>query len=341
MKAKVTQPIRKREVLHEAIPLVTPFYICLDVSSVCNIVCKYCVQFDWFKTKRPDFRRQIMPLDLAKKAIDDLKEFPYNVKVFTLHGWGEPLSHPCIADIVAYARQSGKVDSVETISNGILLTPELSDKLIAAGLQRINISVQAMTADGYEKICGKRIDFARYVDNVRYLYEHKSSDLTMYIKIGDIALNGKAEEQLFYDTFGDICDEIYIEKIINVRDDSLANENIGRTHGHGVFGQDVQGMKVCPYLFFRMFICPDGVCALCNADWYRSAPIGDVTKNSLREIWEGAPLRQMQQTHLRGGRNTIDVCAKCGNIKYYTNPADNLDAYAEDLLARLNGGVKS
>ncbi len=335
MKAKITQPVRKREVLQDAIPLSTPYYICLDVSSACNIVCNYCVHYDLTKVRRKDFCNKIMNVDLAKKAIDDLKDFPNKVKVLSLYGWGEPLLNPNIADIIAYSRQSGAVLSTETISNGILLTPELSDKLISAGLQRINISVQSVTPEGYEEICGKRIDIEKYANNIRYLYEHKPKDMTIYIKIGDIALKDEEDIKQFYDLFGDICDEIFIEKIINVRDDSIANDNIGKIHDHGVFGQKVQGAKVCPYLFFRMFICPDGTCALCNADWYRSITVGNINEQSLKEIWQGDKLRNIQLTHLYGNRNTIDLCSKCGNIKYYTNPADNLDAYAEELIKRI------
>lgn len=340
MKANITQPVRRREVLHERVPLDTPFYVCLDASSVCNIVCKYCVHFDLTKNHSRDFCQKIMPFDIAKKVIDDISGFPRKLKVLTMHGWGEPLLNPRIADIVAYARKSGRIDSVETISNGILLTPDVSDKLISAGLQRINISVQAMSADGYEKISGRRVDIEKFAENVRYMYEHKGDDLTMYVKIGDIALKDEAEKALFYDMFGDICDEIYVEKIINVRDDSLANDNIGRKHDHGVYGQKVQDPAVCPWLFFRMFICPDGVCALCNADWYRSVRVGDVTKQSLREIWEGAAMREIQRTHLLGARKTVDLCAKCGNIKYYTNPADLLDDYAAEILSRMEGEGK-
>lgn len=338
MNAKITQPIRQREVLQEAIPLTAPYYICLDVSSVCNIVCNYCVQFDLSQTNNQNFCKKIMTLELAKKAIDDLKEFDKNIKVLTLYGWGEPLLNPHIADIVAYSRQSGKVNSTETITNGILLTPDMSDKLINAGLQRINISVQAMSDEGYEKVCGRKIDFKKYVENIRYLYEHKSNELTMYVKIGDLALQSESEKQLFYDVFGDICDEIYVEHIINVRDDMLSNNNIGKTHTHGVFGQELQGNRICPYLFFRLFICPDGVCALCNADFYRQQPVGDITKQSLKEIWFGEKLHKIQMTHLEGERESIDLCSLCGNIKYYPNPADNLDSYASDLISRINYG---
>ncbi len=335
MKAKITRPIRQREILHEVVPLNQPFFICLDVSSVCNIVCKYCVQYDLKVHPDERFCKQIMPLDLARKAIDDLQGFEGMIKVLTLYGWGEPLLNPHFAEIVEYARKSGKVRSVETISNGILLSHEMSDRLISAGLQRINISVEAMSSEGYYDICGRRIDFQEYVDNIRYLYEHKTDDLTMYIKIGDIALKDKAEEQYFYDTFGDICDEILVEHIINVRDDMLANENIGTDHSCGVFGQELQGNKVCPYLFFRLFICPDGECALCNADFYREQSVGNINTNSLKEIWKGDRLRDIQLKHLRGERNEIDLCSKCGNIKYYPAPADNLDPYASEIIKRL------
>ena len=335
MKAKNTTAAysRKRVPLQDVIPLKTPFFICVDPSSVCNVTCNYCVQFDHKANKQANFHTSIMSLELGKKIIDDLKEFPEPVRVLNWYGWGEPLLNRNLPEMIQYARDSNVALSVETITNGILLTPELSDRLIDSGLNRINISVSSMRADGYFKICGKRIDIEEYVSNVRYLYEHKKSDLIIYIKIADVGLESPDEEQLFYDTFGDICDEIMVEKIINVRDDAVANENIPQNNGKGVFGQEACDRKVCPYLFYRLFICPDGVCALCNADWYRDFVVGDVTKQSIKEIWNGTILHEIQKTHLRQERHNLNLCAKCGNIKYY--PIDDIDDYAEELLNKL------
>jgi MoaA/NifB/PqqE/SkfB family radical SAM enzyme len=274
-----------------------------------------------------------MSLELGKKIINDLKDFQKPINVLQWHGWGEPLLNRNLPEMIRYAKDSNVALSVETTTNGILLTPELSDKLMDAGINRINISVQSITSEGYFKICGKKIDIEEYVSNIRYLYEHKNSDLILYIKIADVGLESPDEEQLFYNMFGDICDEIMIEKIVHVRDDAAANENIPQNDGKGVFGQEAYDRKVCPFLFYRLFICPDGVCALCNADWYRDFIVGNVTKQSIKEIWNGSVLREIQKTHLRGERHSLDLCAKCGNVKY--NTIDNVDEYTAELFHKL------
>jgi len=324
---------RKRVQLQDVIPLRTPFFICVDPSSVCNITCNYCVQYDYKTSKKSNFHVSVMSLELAKKIIDDLKEFPEPVKVLNFHGFGEPLLNRDLPTIIKYAKDSGTALSIETITNGLLLTPELSDRLIKSGINRINISVQSMTKEGYYDICGKSINYEEYVNNIRYLHEHKNDKLIIYIKIADVGLKNEEEKQLFYDTFGDICDEIMVEKIINVRDDAAANRNIPKNNGKGVFGQDACERQVCPFLFYRLFICPDGICPLCSADWYRDFVVGDVTKQSVKEIWNGFTLREIQKTHLKQERYSLDLCAKCGNVKYYT--IDNIDTYAAELLKKL------
>jgi MoaA/NifB/PqqE/SkfB family radical SAM enzyme len=339
VKATITNPTlsnTKREVLHEVVPLSTPFWLCIDPSSLCNITCKYCVQHDIKKDKNLPFVKSMMPISLAKKIIDDLKEFEKPIKVINWYGWGEPLLNKDLPEMIAYSEKQGVTLSNQTITNGILLTNEMSDRLIASGISRINISVQSVTEDGYYEICGKKINLEDYVNNLRYLYEHKSENLTVYIKIGDMALKNADEEKKFFEMFGDICDEIFVEKIINVREDSLANENIPvNKENKSVLGLEAIDRKVCTYLFYRMFICPDGVCALCNADWYRDYIVGDVTKQSVKEIWNGKALKDLQIEHLQGRRFENTMCAKCGNIKYYPSPNDNLDAYTEEILKRF------
>jgi MoaA/NifB/PqqE/SkfB family radical SAM enzyme len=337
MKAKITTPTlsnMKREILQNVIPLSVPFWICIDPSSACNIRCKYCVQFD--KSLGADngkFKVQTMPLELAYKIIDDLKEFEKPVKVLNWHGWGEPLLNKNLPEMIKYSNQQNVTLSNQTITNGILLTREMSDRLIESGLSRINISVQSTNADGYFDISGKRIDFEEFVRNIRYLYEHKGDNLTVYIKIGDMALKDEDARQQFYNIFGDICDEIYVEKIINVRMDSAANVNIPKnTENIGVIGQEAIERSVCPYLFYRLIICPDGVCALCNADWYRDFVVGNAAKQSVKEIWNSEILHNLQKKHLQDERQSISLCSKCGNIKYYA--VDNIDPYASALLKK-------
>ena len=336
MKAKFTSAhdYKDRAVLQDVIPLETPFMICVDPCSYCNITCQYCVHYDikHDKVAASRFGLQMMSLELAKKIVDDLSEFQSNIKELAWYGWGEPLLNPSIDKMVEYCRKSGKVDRTAIITNGIALTNDLSDKLIEAGLQRINFSIQGIDADGYLKVCDKRIDFDSFVSQIRYMYEHKDSNLVMYVKIGDSLLKKTEDKQRFIDIFSEICDEIMIEKIVNVRDDAISNINIEKAD-RGIFGQELKERNVCPMLFFRMFVCPDGTCVSCNADWYREQIIGDVSRESLRDIWHGNKMKQLQRQHLLGKRKDISLCGKCGNIVFIPN--DDIDDYADVLLKRI------
>lgn len=336
MKAKNTSAhlYKDRAVLQDVIPLEAPFLICVDPCSVCNITCDYCVHYDIKHdyTLAHKFRQQMMPLEMAKKIIKDLDDFETNVKELAWYGWGEPLLNKNIAEMVSYSRKCGKVNRTAIITNGIALTHELSEKLIDAGLQRINISVQGIDEQGYFKVCDKQINFDEFVSNIRYMYEHKDSGLTVYIKIGDSLLQHPEDRQRFFDIFGNISDEIMIENISHVREDAISNRNIEQKTT-GIFGQELKERKVCPILFYRMFICPDGTCALCNADWYREEIIGDVSKQSLRDIWHGDALKEIQKMHLRKERKSIELCGKCGNI--INIPVDDIDDYSSAILKRF------
>lgn len=65
-------------------------------------------------------------------------------------GYGEPLAHPGIVDMVAGAKAAGAL--VELITNGTLLTPELSRQLIAARLDRLWVSLDGARPESYADV---------------------------------------------------------------------------------------------------------------------------------------------------------------------------------------------
>ena len=52
--------------------------------------------------------------------------------------------HPDIASMVKYAKKANVADCVNIISNGSLLTKEMSNALIDAGVDNIRISLQGL-----------------------------------------------------------------------------------------------------------------------------------------------------------------------------------------------------
>jgi MoaA/NifB/PqqE/SkfB family radical SAM enzyme len=65
-------------------------------------------------------------------------------------GFGEPLAHPNIVEMVRQAKALGS--PVELITNGTLLTEEMSRRLIAAGLDMLWVSLDGATPESYADV---------------------------------------------------------------------------------------------------------------------------------------------------------------------------------------------
>lgn len=333
MKAKVKPRIdlENRTKLQDVIPIETPFIVFIDPSEACNFKCKFCPTGDKELMKSlPGRGHGLMDFDLYKHIIDDLCTFPGKVKVVRLYKDGEPLLNPRFADMVKYAKDSGCCDRVDTTTNASLLTPKMCDDIIAARLDRINISVEGVNANQYQDFSGWKLDYDAYVDNIRYLYEHKTN-LEMLVKInGDVIT--KEQQQQFLDTFGDITDDIFIESIMDcwpTFEQKKVEVNVTR----GIFGNKIEEVLVCPYVFYAICVNSDGTVSLCFLDWKHELILGDVQTQSLKDIWRGDKLKEYRKMFLRGKRKSHPVCADCGQLRQ--GAPDDIDAYRDELLERL------
>lgn len=324
-------PGGKRTPLVKALPLDTPFVIQIFPIYACNFKCSYCGIFRLDEAKRGFISdKVIMDFDLYKKCIDDIAEFPNKIKVLRFVGIGEPLLHKNIADMVEYAVSKNIANTVEILTNGSLLTKELSDALISAGLSRLVVSLQGTTREKYQKISRANIDFEKFVDNLRYFFENKGK-AQMYIKIIDCALDGKDDEQRFYKIFGDICNTMAIEYTVPIHSNvDYKNVLKGKDMTFTQFGLPVSDVKICPQPFFHLQINPDGKVVPCYSFEYPGI-MGDCNNQSVPEIWNGKQFQNFRRTMLNETKDACKVCAKCSLIKYRLFPEDVLDNDVERL----------
>ena len=173
--------------LKNALPLRTPYVIHIDPCDTCNFRCKFCPSGNPELMKKTRGRGHgPMDFEVYKWIIDSLKEFPDPIRVVRLYMEGEPLVNPRFADMVRYAKQSPKVERVDTTTNASLLTPERALEIIDAGLDRLNISIEGVNAGQYRDFSGHKMDYDRFVDNIAFFFDHKKQ-CEMNIKInGDI-----------------------------------------------------------------------------------------------------------------------------------------------------------
>lgn len=321
-----------RTPLETVIPRNTPFSVEVDISSLCNLKCKFCYSSDSEKVKESGVNFGIMDMQLYKKIIDDMEEFAQRPTKLKLMQFGEPLLNKNMPDMIRYAREKNVADSIETVTNGTLLNRTLNRELVKAGLTRIDISVESLSDEGYEQVTGIKINFAKFVENIKDFYKNKGNCF-IYIKLIDCGDLTQNEKDFFYTTFGDICDEIFIENALPIWNDSIANENI--VNSVGTYGQAIKCKYVCPFIFTRMSINYDGIVSLCCLDWKRQEAIGDARIESLRDIWEGQRLRDIQIKHLTGKRESIPLCSGCTALSAFT--IDDVDQYRDQILEKMKG----
>jgi radical SAM protein with 4Fe4S-binding SPASM domain len=335
MKAKIKPRIdlENRTRLETVIPLSVPFIINVDPSDKCNFQCKFCPTGDRALMNATTGRNYgAMDFDLYKKIVDDICEFERPIKVLRLYKDGEPLLNRNFAKMVRYAKQQKCCDRVDTTTNASVLSPERSLEIIDAGLDRINISIEGVNAEQYLDFAKFKINFGKLVENVKFFYERRKQ-CEMIVKINGDTLS-REDCNKFYEIFGNIADGVYIESIMSCWPEFELN-GVEANKEVGIYKQEIREVQVCPYVFYSFSINSDGLASACYLDWSRKLIIGDVRKQTVKQIWNGQKMRGLQKMFLRKDRKKHPVCKDCGQMTH--GMPDNIDKFADELLRKING----
>ena len=231
-------------------------------------------------------------------------------------------------------RKSGFEGRIDVISNGSLLTPEMSDALIDAGISRIQISVQGLSTEKYQEICGIPVDIEKIRANVRYFFEHKKN-ATIYVKIIDSILESKAEEEQFYQMFGDICDTIYIEHLV-IMEQQMGDHGRNVDTTRNLMGEVVEKRFVCGVMFYFLQVNVDGETFPCSTPGLpNSFSMGCAKEKSLLEIWNDRKRNALIRKNLKDGYASIPACKICSSCIAIADDSEYLDDCREEILQRF------
>lgn len=111
-------------------------WIQVEVTSRCNAACRYC--------PRTTFAERWLAGDLDPEMLACLLPELRATTLVHLQGWGEPLLHPRLVDMVAMTRRAGH--EVATTSNGLLLDRDAQEALAGEGLGIIGLSLVGVDA---------------------------------------------------------------------------------------------------------------------------------------------------------------------------------------------------
>lgn len=279
-----------------------PLHLDLDVTNACNLRCKMCARTIMIeKGNMPDVG--FMDFDFVKHLIDEGASQGLASIKFSFQG--EPLLHPKIVEIVAYAKKAGIIDTMFN-TNGMLLTPEMSEALLDAGLDNIFFSIDSAYKENYESIrVGANYD--KVVENILNFIHLRKVMKKHAVQIGVsmvVMEENKDEVDAFIRQWSNIVDTV--------------NWGLDQHFVLKEKPERISNMKTkpdifcCSQLWQRLIVNWDGECLPCCLDVERDLLVGNAHNSSLQQIWLNSPLyKLLRDAHSSGCYWDIERCARC------------------------------
>ena len=284
-----------------------PLMILPSVSNACNSRCVHC----WFNAN-PNLRKRdnvtYMSSKLLCKIVDEVAEYNKQKPLIRITGTGEPFLMPNLTDIIEYACGKKNV-RVAVITNGSLLTPKRSKRLIDAGIEAIECSVDASDKETYEQI-RRGLKFDNILKNIDYMVNHRDKSGTATKILVSIVDNQKEiESSVVEDFWRKRVDNVIVRKYLTY---GQLNEELYSEETYLPPDQRVP----CPYPFERMVSLSNGNITFCNFDVEEGYYMGNINDSTIEEVWRGEKFEAWRKLVLESRFDDIPLCAKCNDWKY-------------------------
>lgn len=270
-----------------------PVEYIVETTAKCNIYCPMC------------------PRETHKQPKEDMDEAVYRALVdgasgtaehMMLIGLGEPLLDPAIFDRIHYCERHGISSLIST--NGTLLDEEAAARLLDSPLEHITLSFDGYSKETFE-FYRKGAKFERVRDNfVRFCRMKHERRSKLQIVAQMVRMEGNAHEVEDFTRFWRSVPGV---DLIRIKEDET---NLMRPDaGHA----QEEWKHPCHYLWRgAMYVKHNGdVYPCCQSYMLDGEPVGSLKTQPLREIFDGAPMREMRRKHVEGRAGEIGICSRC------------------------------
>jgi MoaA/NifB/PqqE/SkfB family radical SAM enzyme len=160
-------------------PVTSLNRIYVEVTNQCNLNCSTCMRNVW------DVDFGTMSSGMYARVLKGIATFSPKPEIF-LGGYGEPLTNPDCISMIAEAKSLGL--RVSLITNGILLTEEISRQLVDLKLDMLWISLDGASAECYADV-RRGNELYHVIENLKCLralrfWAYGSSSWTGYPRLG-------------------------------------------------------------------------------------------------------------------------------------------------------------
>ncbi len=298
-----------------------PYEFYLELTNHCNLDCVMCA--------RPKMVRPlgVMTMPLFKKIIDEIADKqPY--AYIHYYGIGESMVDVTLFDKLEYSKKKGLRNSVLFTNGQLLLVKDNYKRLAESGLTSIGVDLDGFCQDTYGKV---RVggDFEIAKSGIEKLYAFiRERGLTVRVELAYQVVSGINEHDL--EPFVDWCNaNEYEYKIVTMHDWAGLRDDVRVSDLPGMAAMHhTDRRNPCSFLWNGFTVNWDGRVPLCFHDVNLQECMGDVSKQSIEDVWTGAH-RGKRRAHVCG--RVEGLCAGCATGTAIDMPEFGSSLYAEPL----------
>lgn len=288
-----------------------PSQIIVDNTELCNLACIHCAH-PTFKKSKYYAGRTLNP-ELNSKMVDEVRQYGQNITQYIRYtSEGEPLLDRNIYAMLAYAvKNSGTTVTLTT--NGTLLDEARTEQLLATGVNVIDISIDAFTAETYAQIRVKGDLNVTRANVLRLLQLAKQSPTHTKIVVSYIEqpqnLHETGDFEKYWKDNG--ADYVVIRRLHSNAGAIIPIADLMRSEN----GQEYR--RPCLYPWERIILNPRGYLSFCPADWTHGSTIpgGDYQTTTIRDVWQGRFYAGLREAHLNNNFAGYGFCGQCPDWK--------------------------
>ncbi len=270
-----------------------PVEYIVETTAKCNIYCPMCPRETHRQPKE----------DMEDAAFTRLVEgASRSAEHMMLIGLGEPLLDPKIFDRIHFCEQHGVSTLLST--NGTLLDEQASRRLLSTPMAHITLSMDSMDKATYE-FYRKGAKFERVRDNfLRFCQLKQELGAKVQVVVQMVRMERNQNEVADFIRFWSAVPGV---DAVRVKEDET--DLMRPDAGHA----PEDWRHPCHYLWRGpMYVKHSGdVYPCCQSYMLDGAPVGNVQRQSIGEIFDSPAMRELRRLHVEGRGAQIEMCAKC------------------------------
>ncbi len=294
-------------------PLASPNFLNIEPANVCNLKCRLCPTGNDILGREKGF----MSLELFS---DILKGWDGKNTRLDFSGFGEPFLNKNFPEMLQLSKERGFKVGIST--NGNLMTPELSAKLVEFGVDNVLVAVDGATMESYDWY-RRGGDFNRVVSNIRELVLAKqkinSAKPTVHLQFVVMKRN-EHEIELIKKIAADLgVDALFLKtcgfyQYIGMSFEDFKKDYLPTDKKYHRLESEEKALPgfVCPWMNHGAMILWDGRISACCYDPYGEVILGQVgKKNTFLDQWRKSPVYKKFRSNAIKGLYPYKVCARC------------------------------